>query len=90
MVFQEAERYYALAQKSDRVAIMAAPDTGFAEHPTSQPQRRISRFRPAELVAQGFNDIVTSYTAMVLCQELSAADYGQWTTDGRPRAQVRL
>ena len=33
---QEAERYADIAQCSQQIVIMAAPDTGFLEHPTSQ------------------------------------------------------
>jgi DICT domain-containing protein len=76
---QEAERYYSLAQKSRQVVIMAAPDTGFAEHPTSQlPNVDLVHLDPKDPVAQEWHLIILapSYTAMVLCQELSAADYG--------------
>ncbi len=76
---EEAQRYYQLAQRSSQVAILATADTGFTEHPTSQLSN-------VELVLLDGNDPVTQewhliilsphYTAMVLCQELSAADYG--------------
>ncbi|PZV08708.1 MAG: metal-dependent phosphohydrolase [Leptolyngbya sp.] len=77
---QEADRYAELATRSREVVIMAAPDSGFAEHPTSQRQN-------VELVSLNADDPVAhewhlmifapTYSAMVLCQELSAADYGK-------------
>lgn len=76
---QEAERYSQLAQASQQVVIMAAPDTGFAEHPTSQlPNVELVALDPADPVAQEWHLMILSpsFTAMVLCQELSAADYG--------------
>lgn len=85
---QEAERYYSLAQKSHQVVIMAAPDTGFAEHPTSQlPNVTLVGLDPADPVAQEWHLMILSpsYTAMVLCQELSAADYG---AGGQPTADL--
>ena len=81
---QEADRYHDLAQKSRQIAIMAAPDTGFAEHPTSQlPNVALVGLNSDDSVAQEWHLMILSpsYTAMVLCQELSAADYG---TAGRP------
>jgi len=76
---QEADRYHLLAQKSSQVVIMASPDTGFAEHPTSQlPNVALVGLDPIDPVAQEWHLMILSpsYTAMVLCQELSAADYG--------------
>lgn len=76
---QEAERYGELAKKSSQVAIMAAPDAGFAEHPTSQlPNVAIVSLEPSDPVAQEWHLMILSetYAAMVLCQELSASDYG--------------
>lgn len=76
---QEADRYHLLAQKSSQVTIMAAPDTGFAEHPTSQlPNVALVGLDPVDPVAQEWHLMILSpsYTAMVLCQELSEADYG--------------
>ncbi|KJH72624.1 DICT sensory domain-containing protein [Aliterella atlantica] len=77
---QEADRYHELAQKSQQVAIMAAPDAGFAEHPTSQLGNvDILGLDPKDPVAQEWHLIIMapSYTAMVLCQELSEEDYGK-------------
>jgi DICT domain-containing protein len=76
---QEAERYGELAEKSSQVVIMAAPDAGFAEHPTSQRSNvALVSLEPTDPVAQEWHLIILSetYTAMVLCQELSALDYG--------------
>lgn len=76
---EEAERYGDLAQKSDQVVIMASDDAGFAEHPTSQRQNvAIVSLEPSDPVAQEWHLMILSetYTAMVLCQELSATDYG--------------
>jgi DICT domain-containing protein len=85
---QEAERYHALAQNSRQVVIMASPDTGFAEHPTSQlPNVDIVALEPNDPVAQEWHLIIfaPSYTAMVLCQELSDADYG---SEGKPTTDL--
>jgi len=85
---QEAERYFQLAQASQQVVIMAAPNTGFAEHPTSQLSNvDLVALDPADPVAQEWHLIILSpsFTAMVLCQELSASDYGQ---AGQPKADL--
>lgn len=76
---EEADRYGDLASKSSQVVIMASPDAGFAEHPTSQRSNvAIVGLSPSDPVAQEWHLIIFSetYTAMVLCQELSATDYG--------------
>ena len=81
---QEADRYGALADKADRVAIVAAPGAGFAEHPTSQKSNvAVVSIDPQEPIAREWHLMILSpsYTAMVLCQELSDADYGP---AGRP------
>ncbi len=77
---EEADRYAELSERSRQVVIMAAPDSGFGEHPTSQRQN-------VELVSLNVDDPVAeewhlmilapTYSAMVLCQELSEADYGK-------------
>ncbi|MEA5582280.1 DICT sensory domain-containing protein [Nodularia harveyana UHCC-0300] len=85
---QEAERYASIAQCSREIVIMAAPDAGFAEHPTSQLSNvDLVALNSADPVAQEWHLIILSpeYTAMVLCQELSEADYG---VDGRPDSDV--
>jgi len=76
---QEANRYADLAEKARQVVIMAAPDAGFAEHPTSQRADVDLVDLPVEdPVAQEWHLIILapSYKAMVLCQELTAAEYG--------------
>lgn len=76
---QEAERYGDLAQKASQVVIMAAADAGFAEHPTSQRSNvELVNLTPDDPVAQEWHLIILSetYSAMVLCQELSSTDYG--------------
>lgn len=87
---QEAERYGALAEKSSQVVIMAASEGGFAEHPTSQKANvALVSLKETDPVAIEWHLIIfsPSYTAMVLCQELSAADYGLGgiPTDDRQR-----
>lgn len=85
---QEAERYGELAKKSSQVVIMASPDAGFAEHPTSQRSNvAIVSLDPTDPVAQEWHLIILSetYTAMVLCQELSEADYG---SQGQPEIDL--
>jgi DICT domain-containing protein len=76
---QEADRYADLADVARQVVIMAASDAGFAEHPTGQ-RSNVDLLTLAEddPVAQEWHLIIfgPSYAAMVLCQELSAADYG--------------
>jgi DICT domain-containing protein len=76
---QEADRYGAIAKTSRQVVIMAAADSAFAEHPTSQmPNVDLVNLNATDPVAQEWHLIILSptYTAMVLCQELSVADYG--------------
>jgi len=77
---QEADRYGDLAGQSQQVVIMASPDAGFAEHPTSQRSNvELVNLDPADPVAQEWHLMILApgYTAMVLCQELSEADYGK-------------
>jgi DICT domain-containing protein len=76
---QEAERYGELASKASQVVIMASPDSGFAEHPTSQRSNvALVSLEPNDPVAQEWHLMILSetYAAMVLCQELSGTDYG--------------
>lgn len=77
---QEAERYADLAEKSEQVVIMATPDTGFADHPTSRKANvELVSLEPSDPVAQEWHLMILAptYSAMVLCQELSAEDYGK-------------
>ncbi|MCC5662866.1 metal-dependent phosphohydrolase [Nostoc sp. CHAB 5784] len=76
---QEAQRYADIAQRSRQIAIMAAAESGFAEHPTSQLSNvDLVALDSVDPVAQEWHLIILSpkYTAMVICQELSEADYG--------------
>lgn len=76
---EEADRYSDIANKSRQIVIMAAPEAGFAEHPTSQKTNvALVSLDATDPVAQEWHLIILApnYTAMVLCQELSEADYG--------------
>ena len=76
---EEAERYADLADKASQVAIMATPDAGFASHPTSQKDNvTLIQLKSEDPVAEEWHLMILSptYTAMVLCQELSPRDYG--------------
>jgi DICT domain-containing protein len=76
---QEADRYADIANKSRQILIMAAPDASFAEHPTSLLDNvDLVALDTSDPVAEEWHLIILSqrYTAMVLCQELSEADYG--------------
>ncbi|MBH8576170.1 metal-dependent phosphohydrolase [Nostocaceae cyanobacterium CENA369] len=77
---QEADRYADIAKYSREIVIMASSDTGFVEHPTSQlPNVDLVALDTSDPVAQEWHLIILSskYTAMVLCQEISEADYGE-------------
>ena len=83
---QEADRYGEIAKVASEIAIMAAAGTGFSEHPTSQLANvTLVGLNPDDPVAQEWHLIILSpeYTAMVICQELSVADYG---ARGQPSA----
>lgn len=76
---EEAERYADLADRSEQIVIMASPEAGFHEHPTSQrPNVALVDLADGDPVAQEWHLMILSptYSAMVLCQELSEADYG--------------
>ena len=76
---QEADRYNQLADCARNITILAAPDGGFAEHPTSQRDNvNLVSLDPLDPVAQEWHLFILAptYTAMVMCQELSEADYG--------------
>jgi DICT domain-containing protein len=76
---QEADRYGDIAKVARQVVIMASADAGFTEHPTSQLDNvGLVDLDPEDPVAQEWHLIILSptYQAMVLCQELSDADYG--------------
>ncbi|MGB5633836.1 MAG: DICT sensory domain-containing protein [Waterburya sp.] len=77
---EEAERYSDLADKSEHITIMATPDSGFDSHPTSKKENvALVYLKSEDPVAEEWHLIILSptYTAMVLCQELSDEDYGE-------------
>ncbi len=85
---QEAERYGELADKSSQIAILAAPDTGFQSHSTSKRDNvALLSLSSEDPVAREWHLMILSstYTAMVLCQELSQEDYG---VDGQPQEDL--
>ncbi|MGF1512721.1 MAG: DICT sensory domain-containing protein [Elainellaceae cyanobacterium] len=85
---QEADRYGDIAGEAEQIAIMAAPDSGFHSHPTGQRSNvDLVSLNTDDPVSQEWHLIILSptYTAMVLCQELSDADYG---ASGRPEADL--
>ncbi|GAB4357596.1 MAG: DICT sensory domain-containing protein [Cyanophyceae cyanobacterium] len=76
---EEAERYRILADRACHTTILAAPCAGFGDHPTaSHPKVSLIGLDPADPVAQEWHLAIFSptYQAMVLCQELTEADYG--------------
>ena len=84
---EEADRYSDLADKSKHVAIMATPDSGFGSHPTSKKENvTLVHLKESDPVAEEWHLMILSptYTAMVLCQELSDADYG----DNKPQEDL--
>ena len=67
---------------------MATTDAGFAEHPTSQRDNvSLVQLGEDDPVAQEWHLMIlsSSYTAMVLCQELSNDDYG---VGGQPQEDL--
>uniref|UniRef100_B8HX48 Putative sensor protein n=1 Tax=Cyanothece sp. (strain PCC 7425 / ATCC 29141) TaxID=395961 RepID=B8HX48_CYAP4 len=77
---QEADRYSQIAAQARQIVILAAPDAGFAEHPTGTLANvDLISLPPEDPVAQEWHLMILSptYTAMVLCQELSLSDYGE-------------
>lgn len=76
---QEAERYGAIAQRSRHIVILAAAGAGFDQQALAQENIALVELTADDPVAQEWHLIILSpsYSAMVLCQELSVADYGQ-------------
>jgi DICT domain-containing protein len=77
---EEADRYSAIADKAQQIVIMAASEAGFHDHSTSQRDNvALVDLASDDPVAEEWHLIIFSpdYCAMVLCQELSAADYGK-------------
>ncbi|PSN20356.1 metal-dependent phosphohydrolase [filamentous cyanobacterium CCP5] len=76
---QEADRYGEIAKQAQQIVIMAAPGSGFHSHPTGQePNVELVDLEESDPVSQEWHLMILSsqYSAMVLCQELSEADYG--------------
>ncbi|MCG9891204.1 MAG: metal-dependent phosphohydrolase [Thermosynechococcaceae cyanobacterium MS004] len=86
---QEADRYREMANAAQQIVILASGDTGFGEHPTSQCDNvALVELTPEDPVAQEWHLMILAptYSAMVLCQELSEADYGR---DGLPQDDLQ-
>lgn len=76
---QEAERYGDLADTADKIVIMAAPGAGFREHPTGKRENvSLVDLDKDDPVAQEWHLMIMgeTYSAMVLCQELTDEEYG--------------
>ena len=81
---QEADRYGDIAQTADKIVILAAPGAGFREHPTGhQDNVELVDLDTEDPVAEEWHLMImsSSYSAMVLCQELTDEEYGE---QGRP------
>ncbi|MDJ0556419.1 MAG: DICT sensory domain-containing protein [Microcoleaceae cyanobacterium MO_207.B10] len=75
---QEAERYQEIAESSCKVVISAVPDSGLSAHPTSQLENvSLVNLETTDSLVNEWNLIILSpsYTAMVLCHELSEDEY---------------
>ncbi|NET11294.1 MAG: metal-dependent phosphohydrolase [Merismopedia sp. SIO2A8] len=75
---EEAERYGDIAEVAQQIVIMATPGAGFSDHPTSRRDNvSLIDLSPEDPVAQEWHLIIVSpnYTGMVICQEISEADY---------------
>jgi len=84
---EEADRYSDLADKSEHITILTCPDGGFQNHPTSDKANvELVEIEPQDPVSQEWHLMIISptYTAMVLCQELSDDDYG----DNKPKEDL--
>lgn len=76
---QEADRYGQIAPKARHIVIMAAADTGFRQHPTSQQDTvSLVELTPDDPITHEWHLMILSpsYSAMVLCQELQPEEYG--------------
>ena len=74
----EADRYGEIADKSSDIAILATADTTWAEHSTSQKDNvALINLSKSDPISREWHLMILSptYTAMVLCQELSDSDY---------------
>jgi DICT domain-containing protein len=85
---QEADRYGEIATKASQIVIMANSEGGFGSHPTSQLANvSLVDLKAEDPVAQEWHLMIFSptYSAMVLCQELSDSDYGK---EGKPQEDL--
>lgn len=85
---QEADRYLDIAKLSNHVAIAACADSGFETHETSQLDTvSLVELDPQDSLVNEWNLIIVApgYTAMVLCHELSEAEY---QADNKPTSDV--
>ncbi|MGB3767101.1 MAG: DICT sensory domain-containing protein [Phormidesmis sp.] len=76
---QEAERYKDLAATADKIVIMAVPDSGFRAHETGQQDNvSLVDLTADDPVSEEWHLMImgSSYSAMVLCQELTEEEYG--------------
>lgn len=76
---QEADRYGDLADTAEKIVIMAAAEAGFREHPTGKRDNvSLVDLDQDDPVAQEWHLMIMgeTYSAMVLCQELTDEEYG--------------
>ncbi|MEL7070334.1 MAG: DICT sensory domain-containing protein [Cyanobacteria bacterium J06581_3] len=81
---QEADRYGEIADTADRIVILAAPEAGFRDHPTGHRDNvTLVDLKTDDPVAEEWHLMImgSTYSAMVLCQELTDEEYGP---NGRP------
>ncbi|MEM6596669.1 MAG: DICT sensory domain-containing protein [Cyanobacteria bacterium P01_D01_bin.36] len=81
---QEADRYADIADTAEKIVILAASEAGFKEHPTgSRDNVSLVDLKTDDPVAEEWHLMImgSSYSAMVLCQELTDEEYGP---NGRP------
>lgn len=85
---QEADRYKEIAHRSQRVVIAAVPDSGFGSHATGQLDNvDLVDLQDDDSLTQEWNLVILApgYAAMVLCHELSDAEYRR---DSTPNVDV--
>lgn len=76
---QEADRYGEIAETADKIVIIAASGAGFQDHPTGQKENvTLVELAEGDPVAQEWHLMImgSTYSAMVLCQELTDEEYG--------------
>ena len=76
---QEADRYNDLADTAEKIVIMARPGAGFREHPTgARDNVSLVDLTADDPVAEEWHLMImgSTYSAMVLCQELTEEEYG--------------